>query len=108
VLDAQRDQFLAEGFELLGHSYLAGSVRTMTFDEYHQHRRAAKWFKPADEAGMREFEAAQPEKCPRCGVQVFDPFARRIVIHDVEKCRSTNVRGNAHLTAAQEVEDEPK
>ena len=64
----------------------------MTFDEYHQHRRAAKWFKPADEAGMREFEAAQPEKCPRCGVQVFDPFARRIVIHDVEKCRSTNAQ----------------
>ena len=67
----------------------------MTFDEYHQHRRAAKWFKPADEAGMREFEAAQPEKCPRCGVQVFDPFARRIVIHDVEKCRSTNAPNSA-------------
>ena len=72
---------------------LERKVRTMTFDEYHQHRRAAKWFKPADEAGMREFEAAQPEKCPRCGVQVFDPFARRIVIHDVEKCRSTNGQG---------------
>ena len=62
----------------------------MTFDEYHTHRRAAKWFKPSDETGMRVFEAANPEKCPSCGAQVFDPFGRRVVIHDVERCKSSN------------------
>lgn len=90
--------------ENAGISPVERRVRTMTFDEYHQHRRAAKWFKPADEAGMREFEAAQPEKCPRCGVQVFDPFARRIVIHDVEKCRSTNVELSGHQRPARKDE----
>ena len=32
----------------------------MTFDEYHTHRRAAKWFNPYDETGLRAFEAANP------------------------------------------------
>ena len=58
--------------------------------EYHKHRRAAKWFKPSDETGMRAFEAANPEKCPSCGAQVFDPFGRRVVIHNVERCKSSN------------------
>lgn len=62
----------------------------MTFDEYHTHRRAAKWFKPYDETGLRAFEAANPEKCPSCGAQVFDPFGRRVVIHDVERCKSSS------------------
>ena len=67
----------------------------MTFDEYHTHRRAAKWFKPSDETGMRAFEAANPEKCPSCGAQVFDPFGRRVVIHDVERCKSSNALSSA-------------
>ena len=46
--------------------------------------------KPSDETGMRAFEAANPEKCPSCGAQVFDPFGRRVVIHDVERCKSSN------------------
>lgn len=65
----------------------------MTFEEYHQQRRAAKWFRPADEAGMRAFEAAQPDACPRCGARVFDPFGRRVVIHDVERCKSFSPGG---------------
>lgn len=39
----------------------------MTFDEYHKHRRAAKWFKPSDETGMRAFEAAAYKFLTRSG-----------------------------------------
>lgn len=30
-----------------------------------------------------------PDKCPKCGCQVFDPFQGTTMIHNIEKCGGT-------------------
>ena len=38
----------------------------------------------------RAMRAVQLDACSRCGARVFDPFGLRVVIHDVERCKSFN------------------
>lgn len=80
----------------------------MTFDEYTDARRSRKYGIAVDDDAITRFESSQPKACPVCGAQVFDPFAMKIVIHDIDRCaakrpnqkgkndvrRSTDARGS--------------
>jgi hypothetical protein len=56
----------------------------ITFDEY-QRLTQQNWNKMGRRKNQQrhEFQSAQPKTCPKCGVQVFDPFGWGVVMHDV-------------------------
>lgn len=58
----------------------------MTFDEYTAARRSKKWGIAVDDEAITRFVSRQPQACPVCGAQMFDPFGMGIVIHDIERC----------------------
>ena len=68
----------------------------MTFDEYTAARRSKKWGIAVDDEAITRFASRQPQTCPACGAQVFDPFGMGVVIHDVARCAEK--RPNAKLT----------
>ena len=73
----------------------------MTFDEYTAARRSKKFGIVVDDESITRFVSRQPDACPACGAQVFDPFGMGIVIHDVARCaeKLPNVRAEPDPTA---------
>lgn len=43
-----------------------------------------------DQQKVWKFTGSQPQECPKCGVQVFDPFGFKRVIHDIVACSLRN------------------
>lgn len=74
----------------------------MTFNEYTNARRSRKWGVAVDHDAIAEFEAAQPQSCPKCSAYVFDPYGWNWVIHDVAGCAAK--RPNAKLTGLSDSE----
>lgn len=75
----------------------------MTFDEYTAARRSKKWGIAVDDEAITRFVSRQPQACPVCGAQMFDPFGMGIVIHDIERCAAK--RPNAQLTGDARADD---
>ncbi len=63
----------------------------ITYAEYTKRRHEQGFARRDNRSDLESFEAAQPAKCPKCGVQVFDPFGWRLVMHDVARCLMPNV-----------------
>jgi hypothetical protein len=41
---------------------------------------------PVETEDIKNFEATQPQFCPKCGAPVWSPFQPLRVAHDLEKC----------------------
>lgn len=61
---------------------------TITFGRYRDllHLEKMRPLTDLEIVDIHKFVVSQPTKCPRCGCQVFDPFAAKLVIHNVEFC----------------------
>jgi hypothetical protein len=43
-------------------------------------------------------ETGVPEKCPKCGIMVKDPFGMGKIIHDIENCQGFYFKDKSRRT----------
>lgn len=62
------------------------------FKEYQSliKKEARSMLSGLDQQKVWKFTGSQPQECPKCGVQVFDPFGFKRVIHDIVACSLRN------------------
>ena len=60
----------------------------ITYERYAEllGKRIHRTITEAETADVETYEAAQPNTCPKCSVQVRSFFMPQQIVHDVEKC----------------------